>query len=146
VTSVRLGGRSTRVAIVAAAATAAGLLGIAAGAAALTGSTTTAGGGAVVPIVGILAISVGLAAFALAVGTWLSLPWARPLGVVVAPAFGAIAVIDGLFAAGGLLGPVPVLGVALAAVILVGITRPGEPAVDGPAADDRADGDRARRS
>ena len=129
-TSARLGGRPTWVAAVTGAAAVAGLLGIAVGAAALTGSATTAGQGAVVPVVGVLAVLVGIASFALAIGTWLRRRWARPLGLVVAPAVGAIAVIDGLFAAGGLLSLVTIMGVGLAAVILVGLSRPDLRAVD----------------
>ena len=139
-TTPRLGGRSTWIATATAAATIAGLLGITAGAAALSGSATAAGGGAVVPIVGILAIVTGFAALVLAVATWLRLGWARPLGLVVAPAFGAIAVIDGLFAAGGLLGPVAILGVGLAAIIVVSLGRSDVRPTDDRAADDRGPG------
>lgn len=140
-TTPRLGGRSTWVATATAAATIAGLLGITAGAAALSGSTTAASGGAIVPIVGIMAVLTGLAALVLAAATWLRLGWARPLGLVVAPAFGAIAVIDGLFAAGGLLGAVAIVGVGLAAIIVVSLGRSDVRPTDDRAADDHGPGD-----
>ena len=119
-TTARFAGRPPRIAVVAGASALTALVALGTGVLALTGGGSTAGGGAVVPVVGLLGVVVGIGALVLAVATWLERPWAPSLGLVVGPAFGAVAVVEALFVGGGLLSPLTVLGVGLAVAIVLG--------------------------
>lgn len=131
-TRVRAAGRAPRIMAVAGASALAGLVALGVGLLGLTGGGTTAAGGAVVPVVGLLAVVIGLAALVLAGATWLGRAWAPTLALVVGPAFGAVAVVDALFAGGGLVSPLSVLGIGLAALIVLGPVREAPPEPSDP--------------